>query len=169
MAQGKSAAEALQLLIEADPQSARRQVGLVDPEGRAASHTGAGCLAWAGGHIGTGYACQGNILAGPHVVKAMAEAFEAAEGELADRLLDALLAGDRAGGDKRGRQSAAVFVVRAKGGYSGFNDRYLDLRVDDHTDPVKELQRLNELHRRVWRRPARPAPGPKKPGGEKDF
>jgi uncharacterized Ntn-hydrolase superfamily protein len=94
---------------------------------------------------GEGYAAQGNILTGKGVVEAMARAYESARGELSERLLAALSAGDRAGGDARGRQSAALLVVRDRGGYAGFNDRYLDLRVDDHKDPIGELERLLAL------------------------
>ena len=111
------------------------------------AHTGADCIDYAGHVIGKGFTCQGNILAGRHVLEAMAAAFHSAQGELADRLVAALLAGDRAGGDRRGRQSAGVLVVKAGAGYGGNNDRYLDLRVDDHEDPVPRLQELLVLHR----------------------
>lgn len=124
-----------------------RQVGIVDAMGRAASHTGKECFAWAGGITGENFACQGNILVSRSTVEAMASAFEKSKGELADRLYAALLAGDKAGGDSRGKQSAALVVVKPKGGYAGFNDRYLDLRVDDHKEPVRELARLLKLHR----------------------
>jgi len=109
---------------------------------------------WAGGVTGDGYACQGNILAGEAVVKAMARAYEAAKGDLAERLLAALAAGQEAGGDRRGMQSAALLVVREKGGYSGFNNRYRDLRVDDHPDPIEELRRILKLHKQGF-----PPPG----------
>lgn len=164
---GKPATDVLAELLAADPQAARRQVGIVDAKGGVAAHTGDGCMAWAGHRTGEGFACQGNILAGPQVVEAMAAAFPKARGDLADRLLAALAAGDRAGGDSRGRQSAALYVARAEGGYSGFNDRLIDLRVDDHADPVTELARLNRLHRAARgisgvRRPAdTPPPTPK--------
>ena len=144
---GKPAADALAELLAADSDSARRQVGIVDARGGVAAHTGSGCMAWAGHRTGEGFTCQGNILTGPQVVEAMAAAFGKARGDLADRLIAALAAGDRAGGDSRGRQSAALYVARAEGGYSGFNDRLVDLRVDDHPDPVGELGRLNRLHR----------------------
>ncbi len=129
-------------LIGADEGREDRQLGIVDAQGGAASHTGSGCLPWAGGRIGDGVAVQGNILAGPEVVDAMLAAFSGTTGALPDRLVTALLAGDRAGGDARGRQSAALLVVRAGGGYGGTTDRWIDLRVDDHTDPVIELRRL---------------------------
>ncbi len=134
-------------LVAGDENAAQRQFGIVDAQGRAFTYTGAGCFSWAGGHIGTNYAAQGNILAGAPVVDALAETFEAARGELADRLVAALAAGQAAGGDKRGQESAALLVVRAGGGYAGFNDRYIDLRVDDHPRPIEELKRLLELHR----------------------
>lgn len=146
MQRGLPAQEALAQLIAADEGRAQRQVGMVDGAGRAATYTGAECFAWAGGRTGAGYACQGNILTGPEVVDRMAEAFEHAQGALAHRLFAALAAGDRAGGDSRGRQSAALVVVRAAGGYAGFNDRALDVRVDDAPKPIPQLGRLLNLH-----------------------
>lgn len=148
MEAGKSAAEAIAALTEADEQRAQRQVGMVDREGKAAAFTGEECYEWAGHIAGEGFACQGNILV-PGTVEAMAERFEKVrngEGELADWLVLALAAGQEAGGDKRGRQSAAVLVVRANGGYGGNNDRYLDLRVDDDPFPIRELQKLLQMH-----------------------
>jgi len=146
MQQGVPAQEALDRLLAADEGRAQRQVGVVDRSGRAVTFTGAECFAWAGGRTGPGYACQGNILTGPQVVERMAEAFEGMSGELGMRLFAALAAGDRAGGDSRGRQSAALLVVRPGGGYAGFNDRALDLRVDDAPHPIPRLRRLIELH-----------------------
>lgn len=143
---GHSAEEVLVLLTDADEGRAQRQAGVVDRRGGAATFTGAECNPWAGGRTGEGWAAQGNILTGPEVVDALAEAFEATTGRLAHRLTSALLAGDRAGGDKRGRQSAALLVVSEAGGYGGGSDVLVDLRVDDHTDPVPELGRLLELH-----------------------
>jgi uncharacterized Ntn-hydrolase superfamily protein len=147
MAEGRSAEETLALLVESDDRRADRQVGLVDSEGRAASHTGDDCLSWAGGTTGPGFAAQGNILAGPQVLDALVAAWQehAGEPDLARRLVAALAAGDRAGGDRRGRQSAAVLVVREGAGY-GFDDVAVDLRVDDHPDPVTELARLLALN-----------------------
>lgn len=148
MAAGTSAEETLRMLTEADDGRSHRQVGLVDAQGRAAAFTGEACHAWAGHIAGEGYACQGNILV-PGTVEAMAARFEtmrSGAGELADWLVEALAAGQSAGGDSRGRQSAAVLVVRAGGGYGGNNDRYLDLRVDDHPEPIVELQRLLGIH-----------------------
>jgi uncharacterized Ntn-hydrolase superfamily protein len=146
MQQGVPAHEALERLLAADEGRAQRQVGMLDGAGRAATFTGAECFAWAGGRTGPGYACQGNLLTGPEVVERLAEAFEGTPGELAVRLFAALAAGDRAGGDSRGRQSAALLVVRHGGGYAGFNDRALDLRVDDAPNPIPRLRRLIELH-----------------------
>lgn len=145
LAEGKSAEETLRLLTEADKERDQRQVGLVDARGAAATFTGAKCNPWAGGKTGKHYACQGNILTGPEVVEAMARAFEESKGPLAWRLLAALEAGEKAGGDSRGKQSAALLVVRDRAGYGGFNDRYLDFRVDDHADPVRELARILTL------------------------
>ena len=146
MAQGKSAAETLAILLAADQGGLHRQVGLVDARGGVAAHTGAECNAWAGHRTGPFFTCQGNILTGADTLDAMAETFTGAKGELADRLLAALLAGDTIGGDRRGKQSAAIVVARPNGGYGGDTDRYLDLRVDDDLEPVKRLQKLLESH-----------------------
>ena len=145
---GATASIALQRLLEEDDGRDERQVGIVDAEGGSATHTGHACLDWAGGVIGAGYAIQGNILAGEFVVAAMQDAFEASDGDepLARRLLAALSAGDDAGGDRRGRQSAALLVVRDGAGYGGGDDIAADLRVDDHADPVTELARLLDLN-----------------------
>jgi uncharacterized Ntn-hydrolase superfamily protein len=145
---GATASIALQRLLEEDDGRDERQVGIVDSEGGSATHTGHACLDWAGGVIGAGYAIQGNILAGEFVVAAMQDAFEASDGDepLARRLLAALSAGDDAGGDRRGRQSAALLVVRDGAGYGGGDDIAADLRVDDHADPVTELARLLDLN-----------------------
>jgi uncharacterized Ntn-hydrolase superfamily protein len=154
MSQGLSAQDALDQLIGLDEERARRQVGLVDAVGGAATFTGDGCHAWAGGLTGTYYAVQGNILVSGATVESMAGAFEMAKGELADRLVAALAAGQAAGGDRRGQQSAAVLVVRDQGGYGGFNDRYLDLRVDDDPAPIERLQALVDLHHLYFKPPA---------------
>jgi uncharacterized Ntn-hydrolase superfamily protein len=140
--QGMGAAQALDAVIEADEGRDDRQVGVVDTRGGTATFTGAGCVDWAGGTTGECFAAQGNILVGADVVDAMATAYASTGGDLCDRLLAALLAGDAAGGDRRGRQSAALLVVREAGGYEGHNDRYIDLRVDDHPDAPAELARL---------------------------
>jgi len=154
MEQGLSAQEALDLLIAGDEGRARRQVGVVDAAGRAATYTGAECHDWAGGLTGAHYAAQGNILVSGATVEAMARTFEAVQGELADRLVAALAAGQEAGGDRRGQQSAAVLVVRAGGGYGGYNDRYLDLRVDDDPAPIDRLKSLVDLHHLYFKPPA---------------
>jgi len=146
MAKGLSASETLANLLEDDPDKELRQVGLVDAKGGSATFSGSGCFTWAGGVAGEGYAIQGNILAGKRIVPAMEKAFLKTKGDLPTRLHAALLAGDRAGGDKRGRQSAAIYVVKPKGGYGGYLDRWLDYRVDDHTDPVPRLGELLEMH-----------------------
>lgn len=146
MAGGLSAQEALDRLIAEDEGRDLRQAGLVDARGGSASYTGSGCYAWAGHLTGRYFTCQGNILVSAETVQAMAHTFENAAGELSDRLVATLAAGDQAGGDSRGRQAAAVLVVKPKGGYGGFNDRYLDLRVDDDPQPVQRLQALLELH-----------------------
>ena len=143
-----------QAFAESDAEHDQRQYGLVDAHAHALTFTGAACHPWAGGRTGEGYAAQGNLLVGPEVVDALCETFEGTDGPLAARLIAALKAGDAAGGDKRGRQSAALLVVRETGGYGGFNDRYLDLRVDDHPAPVGELARLLELHALYFERPS---------------
>ncbi|MFL6108464.1 MAG: DUF1028 domain-containing protein [Marmoricola sp.] len=146
--EGATASVALDRLLDEDPKRNHRQVGIVDVDGGAATHTGSACFDWAGGTTGDGFAIQGNILAGPEVVEAMKQAWEAsAESEpLARRLLAALAAGDAAGGDKRGRQSAALLVVSEGAGYGGMDDVAVDLRVDDHEAPITELTRLLALN-----------------------
>jgi uncharacterized Ntn-hydrolase superfamily protein len=146
MGTGLSAQETLQRLLEDDPDKELRQVGLVDGKDGSATFSGSGCFAWAGGVAGRGYAIQGNILANERVVPAMEKAFLETKGNLPTRLHAALLAGDGAGGDKRGRQSAAIYVARPKAGYGGYLDRWLDYRVDDHDDPVPRLGELLEMH-----------------------
>jgi uncharacterized Ntn-hydrolase superfamily protein len=145
---GATASVALQRLLEDDEGRDHRQVGIVDVDGGAASHTGHACLDWAGSRTGDGYAIQGNILTGEEVVEAMETAWLASPetAPLAHRLLEALAAGDRAGGDSRGRQSAALLVVEDGAGYGGLDDIAVDLRVDDHAEPVTELGRLLELN-----------------------
>ncbi len=154
MARGLSAQEALDRLVAGDEGRARRQVGLVDAHGRAATFTGDECHAWAGDLTGTFYATQGNLLVSGATVDKMAGAFESAKGELADRLVAALAAGQAVGGDRRGQQSAAIVVVRPKGGYGGYNDRYLDLRVDDDPAAIERLQALVDLHHLFFKPPA---------------
>jgi uncharacterized Ntn-hydrolase superfamily protein len=147
LASGMSAADVIEKLTGDDDGRDHRQLGIVDLSSNAATYTGSKCMDWAGGVTGKNFAAQGNILAGPHVVQAMASAYESASGELADRLYAALSAGDAAGGDRRGKQAAALLVVKPGGGYGEYNDRYLDLRVDDHAEPVKQLGELLKLHR----------------------
>jgi uncharacterized Ntn-hydrolase superfamily protein len=147
MEQGMLAQEVVTKLTEEDNDRALRQVGVVDAKGNAAAFTGEECYAWAGHVIGKNYACQGNILVSEETVKAMAHAFEETSGALVDRLVAALAAGQEAGGDRRGQQSASLLVVREGGGYGGHNDRYVDLRVDDHPTPVHELARLLKLYK----------------------
>ena len=152
---GRSAQQTLDLLTGADELREQRQAGVVATTGSGASYTGSECFPWAGGAVGDGYAIQGNILTGPEVVAAMETTYLATDPAqpLARRLLAALVAGDRAGGDRRGRQSAAVLVVTPEGGYGGGSDVLVDLRVDDHPDPVPELGRLLDLHQLYFERP----------------
>jgi len=156
LAGGASAEAVVAELTGRDAGGSQRQVGIVDARGGAASHTGDGCLPWAGGRTGDGFAVQGNILTGPEVVDAIVTSFLRTTGPLPDRLLAALLAGDRAGGDRRGRQSAALLVVRSEGGYGEGDDRWIDLRVDDHPDPVPELIRVFGVWRLLMDRPDPP-------------
>ncbi len=146
MKTGTSAVDTLALLLEQDAGREKRQVGIVDAHGRSAAFTGKECHSWAGHKTGEGFTCQGNILANATVLDVMAETYLSASGELADRLVAALAAGETAGGDKRGRQSAAVLVLRPNGGYGADNDHYLDLRVDDDDQPVKKLRDLVATH-----------------------
>jgi uncharacterized Ntn-hydrolase superfamily protein len=147
--EGAPAQVAVDRLVEDDESAASRQLGIVDAEGGAAAHTGADCLDWAGHLTGPGMSLQGNVLTGPEVLDAMQGSWQATaeEPELGRRLLAALQAGDRAGGDRRGRQSAALLVVREAAGYGGGDDVSVDLRVDDHRDPCGELARLLDLNR----------------------
>jgi uncharacterized Ntn-hydrolase superfamily protein len=153
LAAGSGAASVVAELTGADEGRADRQLGVVDASGGAATFTGSSCFDWAGGRAEDGFCCQGNILTGPEVVDAMAGAFRSAAGELAERLLAALKAGDDAGGDRRGRQSAALYVAREGGGYLGGIDRSVDLRVDDHAAPVGELRKLWGIHSLLFPRP----------------
>ena len=153
LAGGADAEGALAELVKADGLRGQRQAGVVDAEGGSASHTGRSCFAWAGGRTGRDYAAQGNILAGPAVVAGLADTFEAGGLPFPELLVACLAAADAAGGDRRGRQSAALLVVREGGGYGGGNDRWIDLRVDDHADPVAELARLLALTHLYMERP----------------
>jgi uncharacterized Ntn-hydrolase superfamily protein len=148
--QGLPADSVLKTLLSADSNAQNRQVGVIDAAGRAATFTGKLCQSWAGG-LKADYVCvQGNILAGPQVADSMLSAYQNTAGPLAQRLMAALIAGQAAGGDSRGMQSAALLVVTEGGGYSGYNDRMIDLRVDDHPRPIEELDRLYQLHRKTF-------------------
>ena len=148
---GRSAEEVVAALTEADADSESRQLGVVDAEGGGASFTGKDCDNWAGGRVGDGYAAQGNILVSGDTVEAIARTFEANAGSpLAARLIECLAAGQAAGGDSRGQQSAALLVVAKDGGYGGLSDVLVDLRVDDHEHPIPELQRLYALHQAIF-------------------
>ncbi len=139
---GATPEEIIQILLRTDSNPKKRQLGIVSADGKSATYTGEECLSWAGGRSGHNYAIQGNILTGEPVVTAMETAFLQTKGTLADRLYTALLAGDNKGGDARGRQSAALIVVKKNAGYGGYTDRAIDIRVDDHPDPFNELGRL---------------------------
>ncbi len=155
LGEGFDASAVVERLVNGDERREERQCGVVDAAGRSATFTGRECKAWAGGRSGQGYAIQGNILAGPEVVDEMEDAWCRSDSDepLARRLLVALRAGDVAGGDRRGRQSAALLVVTPGGGYGGGSDVFADLRVDDHESPVQELARLLELHDLYFGRP----------------
>ncbi|MFF5217869.1 DUF1028 domain-containing protein [Micromonospora sp. NPDC000442] len=151
---GVSAAGVVAGLVAADPERDHRQLGVVAATGPGATWTGEHCRGWAGGQAGDGWAAQGNILTGPQVVDALRDAWLAGSGlPFAHRLLAALRAGEAAGGDRRGRQSAGLLVVRRGGGYGGTGDAMIDLRVDDHPDPVTELDRLLAVHTLLFSRP----------------
>jgi uncharacterized Ntn-hydrolase superfamily protein len=153
---GLSADDVVERLTAADENRAQRQLGVVDGAGLAATFTGEACHAWAGGRTGDGYAAQGNILVSAATVEARAESLEASAGKaLAERLLDCLDAAEAAGGDSRGRQSAALLVVERGGGYAGLSDSLVDLRVDDAEDPLAELRRIHRLHHDLFGRTPR--------------
>jgi uncharacterized Ntn-hydrolase superfamily protein len=149
--EGLPAEEVVTRLTEADDNRAQRQLGVVDSQGRGASYTGAECHAWAGHRTGAGYAAQGNILVSGETVDALAETFEStARQPLADRLLDCVDAAQAAGGDSRGQQSAAIFIVGPEQGFAGLSDVFVDLRVDDHPQPLEELRRLFRIHQELF-------------------
>ena len=153
LARGKTAEQVVRLMTEADPNREHRQLAVISKEGNASIYTGKECKDWAGGKTGVNYAVQGNLLAGADVIDAMSLGFEEAKGTLAERMITSLHAGQKAGGDKRGKQSAALLIVKAGWGYGGLSDRFRDLRVDDHPTPVKELERIYYLHRDIFPRP----------------
>jgi uncharacterized Ntn-hydrolase superfamily protein len=154
LSQGLSASEVIKRLVDADEDRELRQVGIIDANGQAASYTGKGCYDWAGGITGQHFAAQGNILVDENTVKAMEKTFINTSGTLAERLLDSLEKGQEAGGDSRGMQSASLLIVKHEGGYGGFNDRFIDLRVEDHPNPIQELKRLYSLHRLYFSKPS---------------
>jgi uncharacterized Ntn-hydrolase superfamily protein len=151
--QGVAPPDVLDRLLDGDDQREQRQVGIVAADGRAASFTGGECFEHAGSVVGDDHACQGNILASDRVVPAMSEAYRAAEGPFPERLVEALRAGQRAGGDRRGQEAAGLYVAKPGGGYGGNHDRYIDLRVDHHPEPIEELARILDLHRLYFERP----------------
>ena len=145
--EGRSADDVVATLVQADKGRDERQLGIVDARGGAATFTGTKCFDWAGGRTGDGYAAQGNILVSADTVDALAETFEQRrELQLASRLIECLAAAQAAGGDRRGQQSAALIVVQKDAGYAGLSDTLVDLRVDDHPQPIEELRRLYDLH-----------------------
>jgi len=149
--EGLSADEVVKRLTDADDGRNERQVGVVDARGNGASYTGSECMDWAGGRTGACYAAQGNILVGPETVDALAVTFEATAGQsLAVRLIECLAAAQRAGGDRRGQQSASLMIVERDGGYAQLSDLVLDLRVDDHPLPIEELRRIHTMHFRLF-------------------
>ncbi len=142
---GMPAADVMRALAATDSSWDGRQFAIVDARGRAVNWTGRRCLDWAGGETGPGFAVQGNILAGPAVVSGMATAYRETRGEMAERLIAALEAAQAAGGDKRGQQSAALLIVRPSMAHPEYNTRYVDLRVEDHKTPIKELRRVWQI------------------------
>jgi len=156
LTKGQTARETVKALTSADKDRRLRQLGIVDARGNSTSFTGSGCHQWAGHSERPNFCAQGNILTGKEVVDAMAASFEQSQkkgmGGLCNWLADALTAGQDAGGDSRGRQSAALLVVRKNGGYAAGNDRFIDLRVDDHKTPIIELHRLLTLHKKIHKR-----------------
>lgn len=152
LSEGLKPEQVIKTLTGEDEGAEERQVAVLSADGAVANFTGSKCMDWAGGRTGRNFAAQGNILTGPEVVEAMASSFESTSGPLAVRLVDALAAGQAVGGDRRGQQAAALLVVREGWGYGGGNDRYVDLRVDDHERPIEELRRIYHLHARLFGR-----------------
>lgn len=143
---GLTAEETIKELIKDDEMREERQIGIVDSYGNTAAFTGKKCFDWAGHLVGKNFSCQGNILASEDVVKAMAEAFENTKNDLVDKFFAALEAGQKKGGDRRGRESAAILIVKEKGAYDGGTDRYINIRVDEHPRPIKELRKVFEVY-----------------------
>ena len=146
LAKGMSASDVIDALTEHDPNKEQRQVGVVDSFGNAAAFTGQKCFEWAGHFVGENFCCQGNILANGTVLSDMARAFEKTSGDLVDRFFAALEAAQAAGGDRRGQEAAAILIVKEKGAYDGGTDRYIDIRVDEHPNPIQELRRVFEVY-----------------------
>lgn len=151
---GWKPAEVVEKLLENDPDRELRQFAVMNAAGDTAAFTGKECYHWAGDRKGVNCSAQGNILVSEETVQALTETFEQTDGPLAERLIASLDAAQAAGGDARGKQSAALFVVQEQGGYGGYNDRKYDLRVDDHKEPIKELKRIYELHQLYFSSPA---------------
>ena len=143
---GLTASEVLEQVIEGDDLMEERQVGIVDMKGKVASFTGKNCFEWAGHIIGKNFACQGNILASEKVVQGMADAYEETSGDLVEKFFAALETGQKNGGDRRGKESAAILIVKKEGAYDGGTDRYIDIRVDEHAEPIKELKKVFEIY-----------------------
>jgi uncharacterized Ntn-hydrolase superfamily protein len=151
LADGLAATEVVDRLTSADDGRDQRQLGVVDAKGGSATYTGSECMDWAGGIAGDGFAAQGNILVSEETVGAIVSSFESSAGKpLAERLIDCLAAGQAAGGDSRGQQSAALLIVQRDGGYAGLSDVVVDLRTDDHPAPVDELARLYSIHQSLF-------------------
>lgn len=146
LSKGMIAEDVIELLTEQDPEKEKRQIGIVDSRGNTASFTGQECFDWAGHIVGRNYCCQGNILASGKVVMEMAKAYENTNGDMVERFFAALEAAQEAGGDKRGRESAAILIVKEKGAYDGGTDRYIDIRVDEHPTPIKELRKVFDVY-----------------------
>jgi uncharacterized Ntn-hydrolase superfamily protein len=147
MKSGLSAEQALEALVLVDEGRDVRQVAFVDVQGHVAAHTGAGCIEAAGHYVGEGYSVQANMMLNDLVVPAMSKAYESTEGDLADRMMAALEAAQAVGGDIRGKQSAAMLIVKAKATGRPWADRVLELRIEDHPTPIAELKRLLKVHR----------------------
>lgn len=150
---GYSATQTMEALKALDPQIEDRQFGIVDHNGNAATFTGKNCFDYAGGIAEENLACQGNILVSQATVQALADTFKSTKGSLARRLVSALNAAQDAGGDRRGRQSASLLVVKEGGSYGGFNDKYIDLRVDDDPEPIQKLEHLLTLQEMYFNKP----------------
>ncbi len=143
---GLKASEVLERLLKDDDLMQERQVGIVDMKGNVASFTGKNCLEWAGHIVGKHFACQGNILASEKVIQGMADAYENTSGDLVEKFFAALEMAQKNGGDRRGKESAAILIVKKEGAYDGGTDRYIDIRVDEHTEPIKELKKIFEIY-----------------------